>query len=103
MTQALSEKDENVGGGFGLTVCGEALQEVMEAKGVRGPQDLAQLFAEADYEMDADAIAVQMTGEEEVDPTFPGFFAGLLRLNDAEEQKLARGVIHGQYVCRIGR
>lgn len=103
VTESLMEDTMAAGDRFGLTVCGEAFEELMEAKGVGGTQGLARLFAKADYDMDEGEIRAQLTGEEEVDPTFPGAFAILLRLDRSEEETLARNVIHGQMVCRVAR
>jgi hypothetical protein len=75
---------------------GEALQRLIEKKGLRGPEDLERLLEEAGHPMPAREIRERMEGTKWMDEHLPRLVVQVLRLSVEEMGVLARAVAYGQ-------
>jgi len=75
---------------------GEALQRLMERRGLRGPEDLAGRLEEAGYPTPARQLRECMEGARWVDERLPGWVAQVLELDVEETGELAKAVAYGQ-------
>ncbi len=75
---------------------GGVLQDLMEARGLRGSADLSEVLEDAGRDVPEERIEAFMEGKEWVHSYFPGWVAQVLDLDAEEMGALAHAVAYGQ-------
>ena len=75
---------------------GEVLQDLMERRGLRSPEDLSKRLDEVGHDVPAGRVRAFMDGDEWVNGWFPGCVVEALDLDAEEMGALALAVAYGQ-------